>query len=307
MNDLARILIFSMLSYLLYCMLFGRRASYRSRRVYLLSTALAAALIPAVNIRIGNTVLYALTGWMADPVGTGRGIMMFYLSGILLYALLYCYRLGVLRKDIRRNAANRYVLDGRKVVETALPYSFSLFGKIYISGRLSGIGRDMVICHEASHIRHGHTWEKTLMQILKVVMWFNPFVHLASVRLDEVHEYEADRDVLLAGFGRKAYVETILSNVLGNGCTKEESVVRPFFSLAFPRALSVGRLKQMLRPAGKKKNLVAFLLALLCFAFAAVEFTWKERKTVPPKVDFAELQCMQDSSAIAGTTLFMLR
>lgn len=308
MNDFARILIFSALSCLLYCLLFGRRTSYRSRRVYLLSTAVAAALIPAVDIRIGNTALYALTGWMADTVGAGRGIEILYLAGVLLSASVYGYRLAVLLRDIRRNTVARYVRDGRTVVETALPCSFSLLDKVYISKNLSGTGKDMVISHEASHLRHGHTWEKLLMQVLKTVMWFNPFVHLAAVKLDEVHEYEADRDVLRAGYGRKVYAVTILGNVMNAQSGKEGYVIGlPYCPSAFHRTLTGERLKQMLRPAGNRKNIAAFLLALLCFAFTAVEFTWEERKTSPPKVDFAELRCMQDSSARNGAAMLMLR
>lgn len=308
MNDIARILVFGMLSSLLYCMLFGRRTSYRSRRVYLLSTAVAGALIPAVNIRIGNTAIHELVGWMDGPVWSGNGIAVLYLAGVGISVLLYGFRLALLYRDIRRNTLYVYKRDGRKIVVTALPYSFSVFGKAYISDRLSGMEKELVLCHETGHLRHGHTWEKALMQILKIVMWFNPFVHLAAVRLDEVHEYEADRDVLRAGYSRKVYAETILGNVLNvrsgtDGYMKE----LPYCPSAFHSSLTGERLRQMICPAGNRKNLTAFLLALLCFAFTAVEFTWEERKTSPPKVDFAELRCMQDSSARDGVTVLMLR
>ncbi|UOQ66570.1 M56 family metallopeptidase [Hymenobacter volaticus] len=53
-----------------------------------------------------------------------------------------------------------------------------------------------VLQHELVHVRQGHTQERLLLELVRALLWFNPFVHCYPRALDLTHEYIADSTVL---------------------------------------------------------------------------------------------------------------
>lgn len=53
--------------------------------------------------------------------------------------------------------------------------------------------RRQILTHEASHVRHRHSYERLFMSALRSVFWFNPFFWMAEKDLEEVQEWEAER------------------------------------------------------------------------------------------------------------------
>lgn len=53
------------------------------------------------------------------------------------------------------------------------------------------------------------------LAVLRSVYWFNPFFRIAEKDLEEVQEWEADKDVLSRGFGLKTYRTTIFRQLFG--------------------------------------------------------------------------------------------
>ncbi len=93
------------------------------------------------------------------------------------------------------------------------PYSF--MGTIYLSPDTPDEERDPIIAHERSHIAHRHSWERLYMGVLRTAVWFNPFIWLADRWLIEVQEFEADRDVLDAGYDLTLYRSLIFRQIFG--------------------------------------------------------------------------------------------
>ncbi len=52
-----------------------------------------------------------------------------------------------------------------------------------------------IILHESIHVDKKHSIDLLLVQIAKVVLWFNPVVYLFEQSLREVHEFQADQGV----------------------------------------------------------------------------------------------------------------
>ncbi len=52
-----------------------------------------------------------------------------------------------------------------------------------------------ILAHEAVHVRLRHSWDLLLVNIAKVLFWFNPLIYLFEKYLREVHEYQADQGV----------------------------------------------------------------------------------------------------------------
>ena len=50
--------------------------------------------------------------------------------------------------------------------------------------------------HELAHVHQRHTHDRLVVEVLRAVLWFNPFVHLCGRALALTHEYLADEAAL---------------------------------------------------------------------------------------------------------------
>ena len=105
------------------------------------------------------------------------------------------------------------------------------------------------------------------MHIMKILMWFNPFVHLAEIHLDEVQECEADCDVLRSGADRKEYVSLILDQILAKKA--------PSFTSEFHNSLTRKRFESMLNPPSGKAGFIryAYMMPVVFLLIFSAEFT----------------------------------
>ena len=94
------------------------------------------------------------------------------------------------------------------------PYSFLHYIIISVSDyeRL----RKPILAHEQAHIRLGHSWDLLLLEVVKAIQWFNPFVYLLGRDLKAIHEYEADNAVLNQGIDAKTYQLLLVTKAVGN-------------------------------------------------------------------------------------------
>ena len=53
------------------------------------------------------------------------------------------------------------------------------------------------------------------MELMKALLWWNPFAWIAARRLTEAEEFEADNDVLSSGYDRAEYMQTIFRQLFG--------------------------------------------------------------------------------------------
>ncbi|MCH7398077.1 TonB family protein [Belliella sp. DSM 107340] len=89
---------------------------------------------------------------------------------------------------------------------------FSYFNELYWDETqdLSNEEKDQIIKHEIEHIRQGHSWDILYYQIMSVVFWFNPAMHLMRSALVDVHEYLADENVLKQTANKENYPKLIV-------------------------------------------------------------------------------------------------
>ena len=93
---------------------------------------------------------------------------------------------------------------------------FSIFRYIVMSVKDYESSRQYILTHEQEHIRLGHTYDLLLLQGMKTLMWFNPFIWFLSRDLKAVHEYEADQAVINQGIDAKSYQQLLVMKVVGN-------------------------------------------------------------------------------------------
>ena len=211
-----------------YSLLIERRLRFAVCRTYLLAATALAALIPAVKIPVwAGEVVYAeipqvvageMTAEIVDaPTSaiTPQAVCIaVWMLGTLL--LLGTMLLQLIRMRRFRRSSPAVEIDGFRLLKVDEDIaSFSFFRTIFISADTPTEDLQVIIAHEAGHIRHNHSVERIAMEIMKAVLWWNPFVWIAARRLTEVHEYEADSDVLRGGCNIDWYINTLLKHLFG--------------------------------------------------------------------------------------------
>ena len=93
------------------------------------------------------------------------------------------------------DAYRLYLLDDDKETGASTPGSFSFLHHIVITRRDYELNFDTVLSHELAHVRQRHSWDVLLVEVLRVLFWFNPFLVFYKKSLQQVHEYLADREV----------------------------------------------------------------------------------------------------------------
>lgn len=222
-----------------YRLLLVRRVSFRACRLYLLAALALSVVIPALDIPLypapepipmvplladspapepAVTALAAREELLPESFDWRRllqgGLAAIYAAvtavslGLLAVRLA---RLRRLRREARLTPCGDYTLAENPHVAT--PFSF--LRTVYMGPGYEGERREMVLCHEASHVRHRHSVENLFAETVRCLLWINPFVWMAQRWLREVHEWEADRDVLDAGYDLTRYRIVLFHQLFG--------------------------------------------------------------------------------------------
>ena len=124
-------------------------------------------------------------------------LLVVYATGAVLVLLRLAAELGRLwwqARDLPRTAA-----DGYTLVQTHGRLPTSSFGRVIFWDEtlaLRPAEARQVLAHELAHLRQHHTHDRLLLELLRAMLWFNPFVHLCARALALTHEYLADEAAL---------------------------------------------------------------------------------------------------------------
>lgn len=221
-------IICSALFYALYRLLLEGRVAHSVARAYLVLSVLLSAVIPMLELPIlppeeivqiaANTMEFTEVATESAESGAIEHIFDWYFALQVVYiavVLLFIIRFGVsaakiykLRRQSKLSCYRR--VDVAESANIAEPFSF--IRTIFVQ---RGERREQVLLHEYSHISHNHTFERLFFEFSRCVMWFNPFVHLIGNSASQVHEWQADSDVISAGFDINEYRQIIFHQLFG--------------------------------------------------------------------------------------------
>ena len=148
----------------------------------------------SIDLKLILTILYTLVGAIS--------------LALLAYNTARIYRL---RNKSKLTYEDDYILAEHEDIKT--PFSF--IRTIFMGFNYEPQERRQILTHEASHVRHRHSYERLFMSVLRSIFWFNPFFWMAEKDLEEVQEWEADKDVLDEGWNLKTYRTTIFKQLFG--------------------------------------------------------------------------------------------
>ena len=198
---------------LFYHLAFRRVTDWRARRRFLLAAVGLGILLPLLpslpveNPVGGITLPPALLEYVVPPgdVAAHAGsvpaasfawptvALLVWLVGTVVGTLLSVSRLAIY---LRPAAKKEERFAGYRVIRSCLVRSpYAALGSIYLPEKLDPDLERTALLHEAAHLRAGHDYERLLMLVPSVVLWFHPLIWIYARLLGEVQEYEADAAV----------------------------------------------------------------------------------------------------------------
>ena len=267
----------------LYSLIIERKVDFLFARLFLIFSVLLSAVIPMINIPVWEAALVPqLTEVAVGEVSTEvvqSTVTSFNFNFMALIWAVYgvgvalCMGSIVLQMvnilNIRR-VGQMTTFDGVNIVRSQQNIaSFSLFKTIYIGNNTADTDLPTIVAHERSHIAHKHSVERVVMEIFKALLWWNPFVWIASRRLVEAHEFEADNDVIGSGCDANLYVATLLKHLFGYS---------PEIANGLHNSLTKKRLKMILKGNSGRYALLrkVAVIPVLGVLFALFSLTTKE-------------------------------
>ena len=141
----------------------------------------------------------------------GKVIYLLVALASLSLTVYNVIKIQKLRRRSKLTNTEDYALAEHEDIKT--PFSF--IRTIFMGFNYEPQERRQILTHEASHVRHRHSYERLFMSVLRSIFWFNPFFWMAEKDLEEVQEWEADKDVLDEGWNLKTYRTTIFKQLFG--------------------------------------------------------------------------------------------
>jgi beta-lactamase regulating signal transducer with metallopeptidase domain len=141
-------------------------------------------------------------------------VLFIYLIGVFISLLLFFYSIGLVFLLIRKS--RKTDLNGIHLMivnDDIQPFSFRR--RILISQHDYNTNSEPILTHELSHIRQGHFYDLMLMELVKIIYWFNPLVYRMDRDLKEIHEFQADEHTLNSGIDATKYQLLIIQKCVG--------------------------------------------------------------------------------------------
>ena len=251
----------------IYMLTLGRQKDASMRRIALLCICIASIFLPFLyNFGLRHESIQRVVvptiptpTLISGPFPTSiseRIITAIIVSGICIGALFSIIGLARILMLHTRTVYNR----GHKfrIMSECETSPFCFCGSIYLSEEDFSNLPDMILTHESSHIRHLHFIDLFIGRILLILQWWNPLAWLFVKEMQQVHEYQADNDVLNAGYDRKEYQYLLLNRAIGD--TKYS------FVSGFKHSELKKRLRMINREEPGRRKVIALLIIMLISA-----------------------------------------
>ena len=217
--------------YLFYRFLLKKETFHRFNRIVLVGTAILSFLLPLCIITIRKpaepgVMVMEMTEEMRElaPVVSVENtfpswpvllaIVLFWAGAAFVLVRVIVSMLSI-SKIIRQGELAREE-DGCKIVVTDRDIDpFSWMRYIVLSRKDWEGPHETILAHEKTHIGNRHSVELLLVDLFSVLQWFNPTIWMLRSDLRELHEYEADDAVLLAGTDIKEYQYLLIRKAVG--------------------------------------------------------------------------------------------
>ena len=168
---------------------------------------------PQLHTRVATGVKVAETVTRMDWVLI---ITYLYLMGVGFFIIRLL--IGITRAETLCRLGGWVLPDGSKLLVCDGEFQPTSWRRTVIMSRrdFESAEKDIIIEHELTHIHCHHSIDVVIAQITCALQWFNPAAWALKRSLQEVHEYEADANVLADGENERRYQICLVQAALGS-------------------------------------------------------------------------------------------
>lgn len=287
--------------YLFYRLLLSKETFHRFNRMALLGVMLLSCLLPLVKVTVEQASpvnaqvmsmedLLLMYQWNSEAVVVEEGsrtfhwqegLVLVYFAGLFFVIVRHLWSLGRMLYLIRHSRCERLDKGIRLVVHRRKLAPFSWMRYIVISETDLKESGHHILVHEMAHIHYRHSWDLLLAEACAWLQWFNPAIWLLKQELQNIHEYEADEEVLRQGINAKEYQMLLIKKAVG---ARLYSIANSFNHSSLKKRIAM-MLKQKSSPWARLKYLYVLpLAALTVVAFARPEISHELEKISSVKI-----------------------
>ncbi|HAD96452.1 MAG TPA: hypothetical protein DCG19_03540 [Cryomorphaceae bacterium] len=240
-------LLFSGIYYSLYALLFRKWSFLQLNRTILLCIPLLSIGIPIIAPFFKDPVL-TRTGFSTTllpevvindmqphssgiPYANPVYLLWIYLAGFVFSLIPFVFGFFKVYHIIRQSHTGK-LNEWYFRVSSQTDSPFAFFRSIIIPMALKDHPNlNAVLKHEEVHSRQLHSIDNIYYNLLGIVFWFNPFIHLLKRELRQTHECLADQKAL-EETSREVYARMLLSSTFDKewSLPMTISTVNPFFN-----------------------------------------------------------------------------
>jgi TonB family protein len=259
--------------YLIYHSFLSRDTMYNRNRVFILLSFVLSLILPMVSIetRVPNDLQVFgrdLTGMMMPEITATKSaanmlsdwqhlLLIIYITGMIAAGVkLLVEIISLMLLIVRQKKDDRNIIS----LANSRTSGFSAFGHIFIDKSLEPDEAEEIIRHEQKHLNRFHFFDIVLVELFKVIQWFNPFIYLFDRSLRAVHEYQADEECLNSGIPVHSYQGLVMNQVF------RSHIFNPSNSFSNPTLIK----KRMIMMTKKRSKALANLKILMVVPVLAV-------------------------------------
>ncbi|HEV7348774.1 M56 family metallopeptidase [Telluribacter sp.] len=295
---LLKVLLCSASLLLFYRALLEKEKMFRFNRFYLLGSLVLSVVLPLIPLEIlleepiftpppstvtdfsnGRPEPYTVS--LLPQPATPESVQWFWLTGgmylFITAWLLFRYGRNIYRLRSRIQTHEVRIQQGLNLVllpTETMPHSYLKYVFLTKSDYLNGTVEQQVLDHEMAHVRQFHSLDVLLVELVKVLFWFNPAFYYYRDAIALNHEFLADEAVLGTCEDVPAYQHLLLRKVLG-------AADQPFIS-KFNYSFTKKRFVMMNKHTSRRRALLAQLSVLPLVVLAVFAFSDFSLAQVPP-------------------------
>lgn len=271
------------LFYFTYRVFLHKYTFFRLNRAFLLLALLTSFIFPLITLPaetataevtavvlpatpVAHTIATAATAPVQTPANP---IMIVLIAGVCFMILRFGRQLLQLRKVVQSGESLLFDDHTLVLLDHNEIGSFSFLKWIVVNRNDYEFNLDTVLRHESVHIRQRHTLDVLLVELLRIVCWFNPVLWLYKSSLQELHEFLADEDMP----EREHYATFLVSY----GRNKPLQALTNHF---FNTSLLKSRIMMLYQKRSAKKLLRSYLLLLPVIAMLLITVAAREHAPI---------------------------
>lgn len=285
---LLHIILFQFCFLIVYEVFLKKETFFNWNRVYLITTSILSIILPfsdfgwvfsetsaerltlLPDIMVGVSKTLSTSVYEKDAFNFGLLLQLIWITGMVLFTLLFTYKLLAIWKCKKSNTKSTYLgytLINLKNSEN----SFSFFNTIFLGEKTPNELKDTILKHEIVHVSEKHSFDLIWFELLQIIFWFNPIIYRLKKRITEVHEFIADSQ---ASKEQQHYYKDLLAKTFG---VANFSIVNQFYSssLIKKRIIMLTTKKSTVKSKMKFLIIIPVLLGMI-FYTSCVQNTNKE-------------------------------